>query len=424
VKKIMDTANLSHLPKISVVTPTYNQAAYIVQCIESVQTQDYPDFEHIVIDGASTDATVEIVKRYEHLIWRSEEDSGQTEALIKGLRMASGEIIAWLNSDDYYPAGALSKVGSYFQEHPDIRILIGDCLFYYEGTTNHLLVHNKPFDFEDLIRYWDAWVPPTQPSVFFRRELIDEFGLLDASLHYAMDYDFWLRVTRKYKIYHIPELLSVYRFHDLSKSGMKGDWSRFYPEWHRVYQKYKHQSGVLPDTPLISVVILAEKGKSDDSLEVVQNVSRLMRKLESQIVQDIEVLIITDYKEKFSIQKSDRFPVNVFYIEALTLSAIRKVVKDHAHSSIVETLPVVKSSPDFGHYAKLINQHFPKTSRSKHLKVHTRKISEEIMSQMLLDSRKGGNKICYSHKNRQRAARMAARFFRTVGSYIQKYIVS
>ena len=139
-------------------------------------------------------------------------------------------------------------------------------------------------------------------------------------------------------------------------------------------------------------------------------------------MQDIEVLIITDHKEKFSIQKSDRFPVNVYYLETLAVSAIGQVVEEHAHSLIVETLSVAKTSPDFGHYTKLIDQHFPKTSGDTHLKVHARKISEkEIMNQMLIDSRTGRNKICHSDKNRQRAAGMTARFFRTVGRYIQKY---
>ena len=418
----MHTDRLLHQPKISVVTPTYKQAAYIVQCIESVQAQDYPNLEHIVIDGASTDGTVEILKRYEHLIWRSEEDKGQTEALNKGLRMASGEIIAWLNSDDWYPVAALNKVGLYFQEHSDVMILIGDCLFYYEGTANHLLVHNQPFDFEDLIRYWDTWIPPTQPSVFFRKELIDEFGLFDESLHNAMDYDFWLRVTPKYKIYYIPELLSVYRFHDLSKSGKQGDWSRFYPEWHRVYQRYKHESNLLPDTPLVSVVILAAKGKIGDSAEAFQSITTLIRKLESQVVQDIEVLIITDYDRKSSIQKSERFPVNVYYLETLAVSAIRQVVEAHAHSPIVEIFSVAKTSPDFSHYPKLINQHFPKISGETHLRAHATKMSEkEIMDQMLIDSRTGRKKNCNSDKNCQQAAGLSARFFRALGRYIQKY---
>ena len=421
----MATAKLLHQPKISVVTPTYMQAAYIGQCIESVQAQDYPDVEHIVIDGASADGTVEILRRYEHLIWRSEKDNGQTEALNKGLRMASGEIIAWLNSDDWYPCGALSKAGRYFQEHPDVRILIGDCLFYYEDTTHHLLVHNQPFDFEDLIRYWDTWIPPTQPSIFFRRELIDEFGSFDETLQNAMDYDFWLRVTGKYKIYHIPELLSVYRFHDLAKSGRGEDWSGFYTEWHRVYQRYKRQSNVLPDTPLVSVVIVTAKGKSDDSADAVQNVTSLIHKLESQIVQDIEVLIVADYKEKLPIHKSARFPVNMYYLETLAAGAIGQVVKEHVRSPIVETLSVAKTPPDFGHYPKLINQHFPKTSGDKHSKAHARKISEkEIMNQMLIDSRTGGNKICHSDKNHQRGEGMSARLFRTVGRYIQKYLGS
>ena len=145
----------SSRPKITIVTPSYNQASFIEEALLSVQKQNYPSVEHIVIDGASTDGTVEILKRYgnlsgwEHLRWISEPDQGQSDALNKGFRMATGEIIGWLNSDDRYRANCFSYVASAFGQTPDTDVLYGDCT-WIDALGNCLQIR-KEIEFSELL---------------------------------------------------------------------------------------------------------------------------------------------------------------------------------------------------------------------------------------------------------------------------------
>ncbi|MBV5349890.1 glycosyltransferase [bacterium] len=230
---------LSPLPRFSVITPSFNQAQFIEQTIHSVLAQNYSNFEHIIIDGGSTDGTVDILKKYPHLTWVSENDAGQADALNKGFKMATGDIIAWLNSDDWYIEGAFKCVAEAFQSNVATKIVLGDCVWFYEESGRTMLVKNRTKTFEEIIRYWDDWIIPTQPSVFFKRELLGEFGLLDTTLQMAMDYELWLRFTQKYPLVHISQPLSGYRFHAESKSGTSQDWSHFFLEWCAAYQRHK-----------------------------------------------------------------------------------------------------------------------------------------------------------------------------------------
>jgi len=279
--------------KFSVVTASFNQGQYIAQTIQSVLGQQYPDFEHIVIDGQSTDQTLNILKTQPHLRWVSEKDSGQTNALNKGLRMAGGDIIAIINSDDYYLPGAFEAVARVFREHPESRVVIGDCRFIYSNSARTLRVNNRDLTFEDIIRYWHVWIPPTQPAIFFRREVLDEFGLWDENLHYAMDYEFWLRISRKYQFRHLPAEVAAYRFHESSKSGTGNQWSVFYPEWHQVYLKYKPDSRLLPQTTLVTVALPLPKVKSNDK-EFQTRFRETVAYFSGQRLGDIEILIVSD----------------------------------------------------------------------------------------------------------------------------------
>jgi hypothetical protein len=213
-------------PLISVITPSFNQSQFIEQTIQSVLNQSCSNFEHIIMDGGSTDGTVEILKKYPHLKWNSGKDSGQTHALNKGLKMAQGDIIAWINSDDYYPPDVFQKVVNGFNNQPNANILFGDCVFTSENHSQKTVVKNRELSFEEILRYWDEWIPPTQPTIFFKSELLAKFGNFDETLNYAMDYDFWLRISRENRFYHIPEILAVYRFHSESKSGLGSDWTQ------------------------------------------------------------------------------------------------------------------------------------------------------------------------------------------------------
>jgi glycosyltransferase involved in cell wall biosynthesis len=234
---VTTASDSSAQPFFSVVTPSFNQGAFIEQTIRSVLDQNYPAFEHIVYDGGSTDQTVSVLKRYSHLQWVSEKDGGQSAALNKGFRKARGEVVAWINSDDWYEPGAFAAVAQFFSKHPDRNVVMGDCRCVDAAGKEIGIVINHERGFNYIRAYWKSAAIPAQPAVFFRRRLLDECGLLDESLHYGMDYDLWLRFARNHHFYHINQLVANYRFHTAAKGG-DGDWNKFKPEWRRVYDRH------------------------------------------------------------------------------------------------------------------------------------------------------------------------------------------
>lgn len=201
----------------SIITPSYNQAGYIEDTILSVKNQDYPNIEHLVIDGGSTDDTVDVLKRYDdHLVWLSEPDDGQADAINKGYRLAKGEIIgSWLNSDDTYMAGVVSAVVEYFQNRPEVDWVYGDGYFTNEQGEVLWRVDGQPFDLKKLICEYQYIF---QPSVFFRKKVLDDIGFVDASLHMTMDYDFLIRLGLKFKAGYIPQVLATRRLHAEAKT--------------------------------------------------------------------------------------------------------------------------------------------------------------------------------------------------------------
>jgi len=204
------------LPLVSIVTPSFNQAAYLEQAICSVLDQEYPDVEYFVIDGASTDGSVEIIRRYAHRLkgWVSEKDSGQAEAINKGVVQASGEVIAWLNSDDFYLPGAISAAVEALQAHPDWGLVYGDMLAV-DGQGKLLNIQRfGDWGLEDLMCYRILG----QPAVFMRRSALLQAGLLDTRFHYMLDHHLWLRIASAFPIGHAPRLLSAARFHAEAKN--------------------------------------------------------------------------------------------------------------------------------------------------------------------------------------------------------------
>ena len=212
------------LPLISIVTPSFNQAQYIRATIDSVLSQDYPNFEYIVMDGGSTDGTVEILKSYgKKLNWVSEKDRGQTDAINKGLRKSSGDILAYLNSDDIYLPGTLKRVGEYYNK-TGVDWITGDCLTIdesgIESKNNKIISLYKRFlmaIYSPLtLRIADSMLP--QPSTFWSRKAWDKVGEFNDKYHYVMDYDYWLRMSKWYKPHDLKVPLSGFRFQQDSKS--------------------------------------------------------------------------------------------------------------------------------------------------------------------------------------------------------------
>lgn len=208
---------MSDFLKISIISPSYNQARFIEGTLRSVSEQQYPKLEHIIVDGASTDSTTEILERlgstagWEYLRWKSEPDHGQSEALNKGFRSASGDIVGWLNSDDIFRPGTLRKVAQVFAEHRDIDFVYGD--YDIIDESGGLLLHKKEIEFD-----WNIMLCGlnyiAQPNVFFRRRVFDAIGYLDESLHYVMDYEFWLRAAnRRMRFLHVPQAFAACRWH-------------------------------------------------------------------------------------------------------------------------------------------------------------------------------------------------------------------
>lgn len=207
---------MNKYPKITVITPSFNQGQYIEETILSVIRQDYPNLEYIIIDGGSTDNTVEIIKKYQNRIhyWVSEKDSGQSNAINKGLRKATGEIINWINSDDQLQPGALSIIAKHFVAHPDAAIVHGRIEYF--GETRNYYSTNLPK--QDIETRYVSHICMPQPASFFRKKLIDEQGYLDESLHFSMDTDLFIRAGLHYPLIQIEDVIARFRLHGTSKS--------------------------------------------------------------------------------------------------------------------------------------------------------------------------------------------------------------
>lgn len=211
----------SSAPKISVVTPSFNQARYLEGALESVLGQDYPNLEYSVLDGGSQDGSREIIaaKQDRLAYWRSHPDGGQAAAINEGFSRATGSILGWLNSDDLYAAGALHQVAQRLVDQIDEPIVCyGACELFWDGTNRREVRPASPFDRErlEIVDFFD------QPSVFWTRVAWEKVGSLDESLHYAFDWDWFLRAARVCRFIRLDILLSRYRIHSKHKSGLGG----------------------------------------------------------------------------------------------------------------------------------------------------------------------------------------------------------
>jgi len=203
-------------PLVSVITPSYNQAQYLEDTIRSVLRQDYPNLEYIIVDGGSKDGSQNIIERYQDKLawWVSEPDEGQADAINKGFKKASGEIIAWLNSDDLFLPGAISSAVELMQKNPDTGVVYGDAV---SADAQGRLLNELRFGnwgTRDFLQFNMI----CQPAVFMKRSLVEKIGYLDASYHFYLDHQLWIRLSRVADFVHHPELWAVSRYHQEAKN--------------------------------------------------------------------------------------------------------------------------------------------------------------------------------------------------------------
>ena len=204
-------------PKISIVTPSYNQAQFLERTILSVLNQNYPNLEYIIIDGGSTDGSVEIIKKYEKYLayWVSEKDRGQSHALNKGFQRATGELVGWQNSDDIYLPDAFKKVADVYKENSHYDVYFGN--MYFIDNDDNIFRDMRFVKFSPISLIYEGTILANQ-SAFISRSVFDRFGCLSESHKFTMDYEFWVRI-RKSKFYFIREFLGCFRLHKDAKSS-------------------------------------------------------------------------------------------------------------------------------------------------------------------------------------------------------------
>jgi glycosyltransferase involved in cell wall biosynthesis len=225
---------LSDTPLVSIVTPSLNQARFLERTLRSVREQEYPAIEHIVVDGCSTDETVTLLERHPGLRWLSEPDSGQAEAVNKGISLARGEIVGWLNADDFYLSGAVAKAVAVLKGNPECGFVYSNWVDVGEDGAEIRRNQTTAFDLEHQVNRANL-VP--QPTAFMRREALDEVGLLDESYHLALDYDLWIRLGQRFLVRYVDDYWAAFRLHDASKSVARK------PEFWREQREISRRHG-------------------------------------------------------------------------------------------------------------------------------------------------------------------------------------
>jgi len=211
---------MPELPLVSIVTPSYNQARFLEATLRSVLDQNYPHIEYLVVDGASTDGSVEIIRRYADRLawWVSEKDAGQSEAINKAFRRAQGEFVGWLNSDDIYLPGAVSAAMAAFQSHPEAGLIYGDALAIDSDGEPFNVMRARQYTLTDLM----AFQIICQPAAFMRRSVLESAGYLNPAYHLLMDNLLWMCMAQKAPILYVPQTWAAARYHDQAKNRTRG----------------------------------------------------------------------------------------------------------------------------------------------------------------------------------------------------------
>lgn len=224
------------LPKISIITPSYNQAQFLEATILSVLGQNYPNLEYIIMDGGSTDSSKSIIEKYSSQLyyWKSEKDSGQSNAINNGFRRSTGEILMWLNSDDILMPNILHRIAELYLENKNV-LHFGNCIHFNnsaEGLTcvgSNIVKQHKNFNLKDA----DYII---QPSSFWSRSIWEEIGELSETVHFGFDWEWFLKVEKKFELKPIPEVISMYRIHEDHKSGTGG--RKRQEELLKIYEEF------------------------------------------------------------------------------------------------------------------------------------------------------------------------------------------
>jgi glycosyltransferase involved in cell wall biosynthesis len=209
----------NYFPKISIITPSYNQAEFLERTIRSVIDQDYPNLEYIVIDGGSTDGSVDILKKYSRhfAYWVSEPDQGQSAAINKGIKIATGELIAWQNSDDIYYPNTFRSLVANIRNRPNIELVVGNINIIDEYNN---VIRDVKYVTPSFGRMIAEGMMVTNQAAFWRKNMHEQIGFMDESLHYAFDYDWFLRLINKCeRCLHVDETWGGYRMHGATKTS-------------------------------------------------------------------------------------------------------------------------------------------------------------------------------------------------------------
>ncbi len=244
---------MSEFPRVTVVTPSYNQAPFLEETIRSVLGQEYPNLEYIIIDGGSTDGSVEIIRKYEKQLayWVSEKDKGQSHAINKGFARATGEILAWLNSDDVYTAGAIHAAVQAFRKYPDAAVVYGEMDIINEASriTDH--IDPPAFRLQELV--FKCFIP--QVATFFTRQAAQSVGFVREDLHFAMDYDLWFRLSTRATFRKIDRTLAQHRMCVGTKTVSQPE--KFYPEIREALHSFFHTPNLPPSISHLEQVAYA-----------------------------------------------------------------------------------------------------------------------------------------------------------------------
>jgi glycosyltransferase involved in cell wall biosynthesis len=228
-------------PKISIVTPSYNQGHFLEETILSVINQNYPNLEYIIIDGGSTDNSVDIIKKYQQYLryWVSENDKGQANAINKGLQYCTGDIFNWVNSDDYLEPGSLKKIAEAFADE-QVHMVAGNVRNF--SSNEEEIIPNQKLSAQGLM-CWQPGVKFVQPGVWMRRALIEQCGGIDENFHYSFDWDLYIRYLYHFRrVKETTDLLVHFRLHDDSKT--QSSYEKFQIEQNRIIEKLSKTEGL------------------------------------------------------------------------------------------------------------------------------------------------------------------------------------